>query len=159
MGNGDATNGDGLIAREIAGRVCSYLQITSDNVCAYVEAGIAPATRRAYKADLEHFPGRWIIDRSIDALRPKFAREDGLTRFLIACRRETWGRAAPLETEDLARQRTIRILASPAKLPDAQRWPGRAPERGEVTGGGGQSTTPNPALRPGVGCGRRRPRT
>jgi predicted transport protein len=55
MGNGDATNGDGVIAKEIAGIVCSYLQITSDNVCAYVEAGIAPATRRAYKADLEHF--------------------------------------------------------------------------------------------------------
>jgi integrase len=53
--NGDATNGDVVIAREIAGRVCSYLQIMSDNVCAYVEAGIAPATRRAYKADLDHF--------------------------------------------------------------------------------------------------------
>jgi site-specific recombinase XerD len=55
MGNGDATNGDGVIAKEIAGKVCSYLQITTDTVRAYVEAGIAPATRRAYKADLEHF--------------------------------------------------------------------------------------------------------
>ena len=50
--NGDATDGDGVIAKDRC--VCSYLQITSDNV-AYVEAGIAPATRRAYKADLEHF--------------------------------------------------------------------------------------------------------
>ena len=46
-----------VIAQEIARQsgARSYLQITSDNVCAYVEAGIAPATRRAYKADLEHF--------------------------------------------------------------------------------------------------------
>jgi hypothetical protein len=62
MNDGGATNGDvmvadGLIAQEIA---AAEFAVTckcepSDTVRAYVEAGIAPATRRAYKADLEHF--------------------------------------------------------------------------------------------------------
>jgi hypothetical protein len=57
MDNGDATNGDVVIAKEIASTECAVtckLEPT-DTVRAYVEAGIAPATRRAYKTDLEHF--------------------------------------------------------------------------------------------------------
>jgi integrase len=50
--NEDATNGDVMIAPEFA--VTCKLE-PSDAVRAYVEAGIAPATRRAYKADLDHF--------------------------------------------------------------------------------------------------------
>jgi hypothetical protein len=55
--NGDATNGDVVIAKEIASAECAVTckSAPSDAVRAYVEAGIAPATRRAYKADLEHF--------------------------------------------------------------------------------------------------------
>jgi integrase len=55
--NGDATNGDVVIAKEIASAECAVTCTLEpgDAVRAYVEAGIAPATRRAYKADLEHF--------------------------------------------------------------------------------------------------------
>ena len=55
MDNGDATNGDVVIAKEIAECAVTCKLEPSDTVRAYVEAGIAPATRRAYKADLEHF--------------------------------------------------------------------------------------------------------
>ena len=57
MDNGDATNGDVVIAKEIASAGCAVTckLEPNDTVRAYVEAGIAPATRRAYKADLEHF--------------------------------------------------------------------------------------------------------
>ena len=62
MDDGGATNGDvmiadGVIAQQIASAefaVTCKLE-PNDTVRAYVEAGIAPATRRAYKADLEHF--------------------------------------------------------------------------------------------------------
>jgi integrase len=57
MDNEDATNADVVIAQEIASAefaVTCKLE-PNDAVRAYVEAGIAPATRRAYKADLEHF--------------------------------------------------------------------------------------------------------
>ena len=55
--NGDATEGYLVIAEEIAsvGFAITCKSELSDTVRAYVEAGIAPATRRAYKADLEHF--------------------------------------------------------------------------------------------------------
>jgi integrase len=57
MDNGDATNGDVVIAKEVASAECAVTCILEpgDAVRAYVEAGIAPATRRAYKADLDHF--------------------------------------------------------------------------------------------------------
>jgi integrase len=57
MDNEDATNADVVIAQEIASAefaVTCKLE-PSDAVRAYMEAGIAPATRRAYKADLDHF--------------------------------------------------------------------------------------------------------
>jgi integrase len=55
--NEDATNGDVVIAKETASAECAVIckSKPSDTVRAYVEAGIAPATRRAYQADLEHF--------------------------------------------------------------------------------------------------------
>ena len=55
--NGDAANGEVVIAKEIAQVECAVIckSEPSDTVRAYVEAGIAPATRRGYKADLEHF--------------------------------------------------------------------------------------------------------
>ena len=56
MDNGEVKNGDRVIAEEIAVEfaiTCTFEP--SDTVRAYVEAGIAPATRRADKADLEHF--------------------------------------------------------------------------------------------------------
>jgi hypothetical protein len=57
MGNEDATNADIVIAQEIASAefAVTCKSEPSDAVRAYVEAGIAPATRRAYKADLDHF--------------------------------------------------------------------------------------------------------
>ena len=56
MDDGDGTNGDLVTAKEIAAeRAVTCNSEPSDTVRAYVEAGIAPATRRAYKADLEHF--------------------------------------------------------------------------------------------------------
>ena len=57
MDNEDATNGDVVIAKEIANAGCAVTckLEPADAVRAYVEAGIAPATRRAYKTDLEHF--------------------------------------------------------------------------------------------------------
>ena len=51
--NEDATNGDVAIAPTDFAVTCKLEP--SDTVRAYVEAGIAPATRRAYKTDLEHF--------------------------------------------------------------------------------------------------------
>jgi integrase len=55
MCDGDAENGGRASANDITvGAVTCKLE-PSDAVRAYVEAGIAPATRRAYKADLEHF--------------------------------------------------------------------------------------------------------
>jgi hypothetical protein len=57
INDGGATNGDVVIAQQIASAefaVTCKLE-PNDTVRAYVEAGIAPATRRAYKADLEHF--------------------------------------------------------------------------------------------------------
>jgi site-specific recombinase XerD len=50
--NGGVVIGEELNAAEFAGTCKSQ---PDDTVRAYVEAGIAPATRRAYKADLEHF--------------------------------------------------------------------------------------------------------
>ena len=46
-----------VIAEQIASAECAVTckLEPGDAVRAYVEAGIAPATRRAYKADLEHF--------------------------------------------------------------------------------------------------------
>jgi hypothetical protein len=46
-----------VITQEIATaeRAVTCKSEPSVTVRAYVEAGIAPATRRAYKADLEHF--------------------------------------------------------------------------------------------------------
>ena len=57
MDDEDATSGDVVIAKEIANARCAVtLKLEpTDAVRAYVEAGIAPATRRAYKTDLEHF--------------------------------------------------------------------------------------------------------
>jgi integrase len=62
MDDGGATNGDVMIADVVIAQQTASAEIAvtcklepSDNVRAYVEAGIAPATRRAYKADLEHF--------------------------------------------------------------------------------------------------------
>jgi hypothetical protein len=57
MDNEDATNADVVIAQEIAsaGFAVTCKLEPNDAVRAYVEAGIAAATRRAYKADLEHF--------------------------------------------------------------------------------------------------------
>jgi integrase len=55
--NGGVMIGDGVIAQQVASTefaVTCKLE-PNDAVRAYVEAGIAPATRRAYKADLEHF--------------------------------------------------------------------------------------------------------
>jgi len=55
--NGDVMIPDGLIAQQTASAkfaVTCKLE-PSDAVRAYVEAGIAPTTRRAYKADLAHF--------------------------------------------------------------------------------------------------------
>jgi hypothetical protein len=54
MDNEDATNGDVVVSTETGCAVTCKLGPT-DTVRAYVEAGIAPATRRAYKTDLEHF--------------------------------------------------------------------------------------------------------
>jgi hypothetical protein len=57
MDDGDAPNGDVMIAKDSAKAefaVTCKLE-PSDTFRAYVEAGIAPATRRAYKTDLEHF--------------------------------------------------------------------------------------------------------
>jgi integrase len=54
---GETANGGVVIAEELNQAECAgtcKLQ-PNDNVRAYVEAGIAPATRRAYRADLEHF--------------------------------------------------------------------------------------------------------
>jgi hypothetical protein len=51
--NEDATNGDAAVAPAEFAVTCK-LEPT-DTVRAYVEAGIAPATRRAYKTDLGHF--------------------------------------------------------------------------------------------------------
>ena len=57
MDEGGATSADVVIAEEIASAefavTCNLAP--NDTVRAYVEAGITPATRRAYKADLEHF--------------------------------------------------------------------------------------------------------
>jgi integrase len=57
MDDGGATNGGVVSARQIASTefAVSCKLEPNDAVRAYVEAGIAPATRRAYKADLEHF--------------------------------------------------------------------------------------------------------
>jgi hypothetical protein len=57
MRDGDATNGDVVITKEIASAefAVTCKSEPNDTFRAYVEAGIAPATRRAYKADLEHF--------------------------------------------------------------------------------------------------------
>jgi integrase len=62
MDDGGATNGDVMIAdvviaQQIASAKCAVIckLEPNDTVRAYVEAGIAPATRRAYRADLEHF--------------------------------------------------------------------------------------------------------
>ena len=57
MDNGEAPNGDVVTTEEIAPAnfAVTCKSEPSDTVRAYVEAGIAPATRRAYKADLEHF--------------------------------------------------------------------------------------------------------
>ena len=57
MDDGDATNANVIITKEIAPALCAVTckSQPSDTVRAYVEAGIAPATRRAYKADLDHF--------------------------------------------------------------------------------------------------------
>jgi len=51
---GETANGGVVIAEELR-LACAGTCKSSDAVRAYVEAGIAPATRRAYKADLEHF--------------------------------------------------------------------------------------------------------
>jgi hypothetical protein len=55
---GDAASGDVAIAEEIVRCAVTCKAELSDIVRGYVEAGIAPATRRAYVADLEHF-GAW----------------------------------------------------------------------------------------------------
>jgi hypothetical protein len=57
LDDGNARNDDRELvtdARETAFAV-NCKSDASEAVCAYVEVGIAPATRRAYKADLEHF--------------------------------------------------------------------------------------------------------
>jgi hypothetical protein len=54
MRDGDAEKGDEASANDTFCAVTCKFE-PSDAVRAYVEAGIAPATRRAYKADLEHF--------------------------------------------------------------------------------------------------------
>jgi integrase len=51
----DAENGGGASANYITICAVTCKSGPSDAVRAYVEAGIAPATRRAYRADLEHF--------------------------------------------------------------------------------------------------------
>ena len=51
--NGEAENGGGASDITVCAVTCK--SEPSDAVRAYVEAGIAPATRRAYKADLDHF--------------------------------------------------------------------------------------------------------
>jgi hypothetical protein len=43
------------VAIALAGFAVTCKLEPSDTVRAYVEAGITPATRRAYKADLDHF--------------------------------------------------------------------------------------------------------
>jgi hypothetical protein len=55
--DGSTTNGGMVLAEQIASAdfAIDCKSQPSDTVCAYVEAGIAPATRRAYKADLDHF--------------------------------------------------------------------------------------------------------
>jgi hypothetical protein len=56
MDGGSATNNERLATE--AGQAVFAVNCKSDPgeaVRAYVEAGIAPVTRRAYKADLEHF--------------------------------------------------------------------------------------------------------
>jgi integrase len=55
MRDGDAENSGGASANDttICAVTCKFEP--SDTVRAYVEAGIAPATRRAYRADLDHF--------------------------------------------------------------------------------------------------------
>jgi hypothetical protein len=55
--NKDATNSDVVIAEEIVDLECAVTCKLgpTDTVRAYVEAGIAPATRRPYKTDLERF--------------------------------------------------------------------------------------------------------
>jgi integrase len=55
MRDGEAENGHGASANDITICAVTCKSEPSDAVRAYVEAGIAPATRRAYKADLEHF--------------------------------------------------------------------------------------------------------
>jgi integrase len=62
MEDGGATNGEVVIANVVIAQQIASAEFAvtcklepSDAVRAYVEAGIAPATRRAYKADLEHF--------------------------------------------------------------------------------------------------------
>jgi integrase len=54
---GDTANGDVVIAAELNPAECAGARKSqpNDTIRAYVEAGIAPATRRAYKADVEHF--------------------------------------------------------------------------------------------------------
>ena len=60
--NGDATNGDVMIADVVIAQEIASAEFAvtcksepSDAVRAYLAAGIAPGTGRAYKADLEHF--------------------------------------------------------------------------------------------------------
>ena len=57
MHDGNAANCEVVITKEIGSAefAITCKSQPSDTVRAYVEAGIAPATRRAYKADLEHF--------------------------------------------------------------------------------------------------------
>jgi adenylate cyclase len=55
MCEGDAENGGGASANDITICAVTCKSEPTDAVRAYVEAGITPATRRAYKADLEHF--------------------------------------------------------------------------------------------------------
>jgi hypothetical protein len=62
MDDGGAANGDVMIADVAIAQQIAAAEFAvtcklepSDAVRAYVEAGIAPATRRAYKADLDHF--------------------------------------------------------------------------------------------------------
>jgi integrase len=54
MRDGDAEKGDEASANDTFCAVTCKFE-PGDAVRAYVEAGIAPATRRAYKADLDHF--------------------------------------------------------------------------------------------------------
>lgn len=55
MRHGDAENSGVASANDITICAVSCKTEPSDAVRTYVEAGIAPATRRAYRADLEHF--------------------------------------------------------------------------------------------------------